>query len=182
MKRILLICIATVCVAMSSSALRITFNACFNGHWGEWHCMNLESELNSSGGRCFWGQYEEPYNYCFEFAINKRLSDETDTNGTWEVYEGTVTYFVNDEYPTIEAALQNNYNTPKVTPKQTGRPFLKKTVNAEIKKIIKEKQGKYISGYNFLGNPKYKDYTYNVITYNIWFEGIGVGIFLDPSK
>ncbi len=177
MKRILLLFLITTCGAMSIAAQKISFSACINGYWGDWHSRSIKTESSRNAIR-FWNSLEEPYNYCFEFTIDKSLPNE----GTWEVYEGVVTYFINDDYPTIKAALQKNYNTPKVTPKETGRPFLKKTAKAKIKRLTEQRQGEYVSGYNIWGNPKYKKYTYTVITYNVWFEDIGIGISLDYSN
>ena len=111
--------------------------------------------LKANGGIIFFDFQITNY-----VAPSKKEIKEHRKSGKWFEYVGTVSYYVNDEYPTAEAlAKACVFVTPN--PRQDVTPTVKRSTSARIK----------VAPYK-----KYPE------VYNIWFDKIGVGINIRGLK
>lgn len=146
----------------------------YDGYWSEWeeaYLSDLYGRLDPTipylkiygnySGFCTYGNTAHPSTYSFKFQItnytipDKKTKKEHLKKGKWYEYSGTVEYYVKEDLPTIKDILKRESifgHFPSITPSYGTR---KRSVNATIQ------------------IAPYKDHPR---VYNIWFEGVGVGI------
>jgi len=156
---------------------QIKINVYYDGYWGEWEnafVTTLSGGVDQSlpytkiygnySGFCTYRSNFHPSNYSFKFQINnyyqpdKKTRNEHLKTNKWYEYSGVVEYYINDDLPTMKDIMKAGYalgKFPAVQPDWQGAR--KRTTNATIQ----------IAPYK--DHPK---------VYNIWFEGVGVGIDL----
>ena len=166
-------------VASISSLCQIKVAAYYDGYWGEWeetYQTYFNGKLDPTfpyltvygnySGFCTYQSTAHPSTYSFKFQItnytapDKKTKKEHLKNGKWYEYSGTVEYYVNEKFPTIKDRLKISTmfgRFPSVSPSYEAK---KRIVNATIQ----------IAPYK--DHPK---------VYNIWFEGVGVGIDLGTT-
>lgn len=149
----------------------------YDGYWGEWeeaYHTNLYGMFDTTlpylkiygnySGFCTYQNTAHPSTYSFKFQItnyvvpDKKSRKEHLKSGKWYEYNGTVEYYVNNELPTIKQIMKRSSifgSFPLITPSTDTR---KRNVNATIQ------------------IAPYKDHPR---VYNIWFEGVAVGIDLN---
>ncbi|MCD8303445.1 MAG: hypothetical protein LUC86_01270 [Prevotellaceae bacterium] len=95
----------------------------------------------------------------FEFRITNYRAPSKDEikrhykTNQWYEYQGTVSYYVSDDYPTSEEIAKcSEFVIPD--PRKDVSPRVKRTAKATI---------------------KIAPYKYNPSVYNIWFDDIGIG-------
>lgn len=95
-------------------------------------------------------------NYTPPSKKERKRHKETDD---WFEYEGIVTYYVTDQYPTAEAfSKEARFVLPD--PRKSDTPYVKRTATARIRV-----------------SPDWIEDCPNL--FNIWFDGIGVAISVD---
>lgn len=148
-----------------------------HGYWTDWQTRNVYYSLlgssnkqlrmmlkynTSSGvftGMEFRREFANEWEWCFKFEIDnyyrttkKERKSHTKAN-KWYEYSGWVEYYVTDEYPTIEKVLEA-YKFPLIEPKgQTARAKRRARATIKIAPYKKEPE-----------------------CFNIYFDGVGVGI------
>lgn len=143
------------------------------GYWTSWDKRNYnlgyyfhrDFELKGlARGDTFSGMEirdagEQPWDWCFKVELDnyikpdKKIRKQCQKTNTWYEYSGWVEYYVTDEYPTIQKVLER-YRFPIIQPKgDTARA--KRRARATIK-IAPYKKA-----------PE---------CFNIYFDGVGVGI------
>lgn len=152
---ILLVCLLG-CFLNSKADIYSCFN--LNGIWGKW---DREILLYGSGSVSKAYLYlSQPYEFVFHWTIDnyikpsKQLKNQTKKEGKWLQYTGWVEYYVTEQYPTIESLIKSG----KIDywPNESTKGAVKRRASAIIKI-----------------NPDYKSAP---TVYNIWFDGVGVGI------
>lgn len=158
----------------------VSFCTLIDGYWGEWEqysmCLTVKQ---SSVSEYHYSDHPSQYRWKFTKSTSTPISYD---NG-WEVYNGTFEYYITDEYPNIKSLLLiSSWVSPSIHRTEYGEtPCVKRTVNATIK-VKKEVRNKDVFvGYNFWGNPKYKKEAYKYVTYNVYFENVGIGIAFDEN-
>lgn len=149
----------------SSSASDIYTCVNVNGYWSNWvyRSMMVYGRYSSIQIGGYNDDYRlcEPWDYSFKFTINnyhaptKKELKYHYKNNIWFEYSGTVEYWVNDEYPTIEAVFRN-FKWPAIA--QTGKTIRAKRTAKAIIRIAPYKK-----------HPK---------IYNIIFDNVGFAIDL----
>ena len=158
---------------------QIKVNAYYDGYWGEWEDgaiggffmgKPLEDDLlpyfkiyGNYSGFCMYLSDSHPSAYTFKFQANNYVTPDKKTkkyhlkNKKWYEFNGTVEYYTDDNYSNdIKKILKTgSLHFPLLKP--TNKNAKKRTVNAIIQ----------IAPYK--DHPK---------VYNIWFEGVAVGIDL----
>ena len=155
------------------SQVSMSTAAYVHGYWTSWEEKNYSNgyyfnrtfQLNGQvNGDTFSGMEirlngKQPWDWCFKFEIDnyykpdKKSRKEHQKNNTWYEYSGWVEYYVTDEYPTIQQVLEK-FEFPVVQPTgETARA--KRRARATIK-IAPYKKA-----------PE---------CFNIYFDGIGVGL------
>ncbi len=125
---------------------------CYKGQWSQWERLRYdqnEIESITASNNDIIGIKLRDYggNVYFEFVINNYKRGQAS-------YTGTVSYYVNDFYPTAEELakykvfIKPDYRTDRT-------PSVKRTAKATIKVVNKGKKP---------------------ATFNLWFDNIGVGI------
>lgn len=149
--------------------------AYLNNHWTGWNHqgylagnyyygnfsanMLYDSHTNTFSGLKFWEAYESSREWCFQFYMDnyvkpdKKARKYHEKNNIWYEYSGWVEYYVTDDYPTIAKVLER-YQFPMIQPTgDTARA--KRRARATIKIA-----------------PYKKEPT----CFNIYFDGVGVGL------
>lgn len=153
-------------VAMSTAAY-------VRGYWTSWDKRNYNMGYYfhrdfEIGGQVYGDTFSgmelrpvgtQPWDWCFKFEIDNYVKPDKKTrkqhqkSNTWYEYSGWVEYYVTDDYPTIQKVLER-YQFPEIRPTgETARA--KRRARATIK----------IAPYK-----KAPD------CFNIYFDGVGVGI------
>ncbi len=145
------------------------FRCCvyYDGYWGDWHGVSNKLYGNNSTMIIYVPEYHRSY-YQFKFTIENYYVPTKDEkkrrlkSKEWYQYNGTVEYYVTDDYPTIKDVFKKNA-FPSICPAihriEAGEtPCAKRTAKATIK------------------IEPYKDHPQ---VYNIWFEDVGFGINLN---
>lgn len=179
MKKILVL--VTMMTVFLSASAQIKICAYYDGYWGEWEDAYIFSLY---GGRNtvdeslpylkIYGNYsgfstyantDHPSAYMFKFQISNYLAPDKKTkkhhlkSNEWYEYSGVVEYFVKDEHDTIKDILKRGSAFGRIPAIQsTWSGARKRTAKATIK------------------IAPYKDHPR---VYNIWFEGVAVGIDLN---
>lgn len=171
----LLLLIVSLC---TSAQIRVC--AYYDGYWGEWEDGAVGGFLfgkpdpygdlpylkvyGNYSGFCIYYSDSHPSAYTFKFQANNYVTPDKKTkkthikNNEWYEYNGTVEYYVYDDRPTIRNILKE----------PTGFvhfPVVKPTIQSARKRIANAT----IQIAPYKEHPK---------VYNIWFEGVGVGIDL----
>ena len=162
-----------------TSAQKICF--CYKGAWSDWspRVYGIYSSQESlvedliSNFKFYYGDIYGASDYSgfslkkngveyFKFTIDypfqiapKKVRKEHLKTGEWYVYSGTVEYYVNDVYPTAQDLAKRNYLF-KPDPRSNSTPYVKRICKDATIKIAPYKK-----------RPE---------CFNIWFDGIGVGI------
>lgn len=170
---VIIICLSHKC----AYAQQICFN--YKGAWSEWRPSSLYADIygnresvlesfeiiyghiyvDSDFGGISLEEHGVTYfkfriDYPFQVAPKKVRKEHLKT-GEWYVYKGTVEYYVCDAYPTAQDLAKINYLvTPD--PRSDSTPC--------VKRICKD------------ATIKIAPYKKRPVCYNIWFDGIGVGI------
>ena len=180
--------IAKIILAMTMMIMSCEFTSaqsfcfCYKGAWSEWIVEYSNFSSNESLMRYFVTLYGDIYidsdfggislekngvTY-FKFRINypikkpsNKVRKEHLKNNEWYVYKGTVEYYVDDRYPTAQEIAKKNYLV-KPDPRTDITPCVKRICEDATIKIAPYKK-----------HPQ---------MYNIWFDGIGVGIDIKYLK
>lgn len=179
MKRKVILLLFLVVSLYASAQIKIC--GYYDGYWGEWEDAYIFSLY---GGRNtvdeslpylkIYGNYsgfstyantDHPSAYMFKFQISNYLAPDKKTkkhhlkSNEWYEYSGVVEYFVKDEHDTIKDILKRGSAFGRIPAIQSTWPGARKrTAKATIK------------------IAPYKDHPR---VYNIWFEGVAVGIDLN---
>lgn len=130
----------------------------YKGSWSKWskaygEISHYEDEsgivLQTSGGLVYFKFQISNYVPPTRKELRAHLK-----SGEWFTYKGTVEYSVNDQYPTAEAIAKAN-SFVKPDPRRDITPTVQRRTRCTIK----------IAPYKKLPS-----------CYNVWFDGIGVGI------
>lgn len=162
-----------------TSAQKVCF--CYKGAWSDWlplkryyssheeflsNCERLNGKFYGNSDYSAISLEKNGVTY-FKFTIDypfqiapKKVRKEHLKTGEWYVYSGTVEYYVNDGYPTAQEIAKNNHFVMP-NPRWDVTPCVKRTCNATIEIAPYKKR------------PE---------CYNIWFDGIGVGISIQYLK
>ena len=168
MKKILISILFSI-FAVSSSAVKFSTCAWYDGYWGNWESIEFNIRGNYSGMILYDPDYHPSY-YSFKFTINNFIPPTKDEkkrhikSDEWYQYEGVVEYYVTDAYPTIKDVFKK-FPFPSVCPalhkvEEGQTPCAKRTVKATIR----------IAPYK--DHPK---------VYNIMFEDVRLGIDLEGN-
>ena len=156
------------------------FNYYYDGYWGEWYnAYGVCLKGDFSGFICYWyhngdgSLRDHPSQWFLKIQIkdyiepSQVIKDAHLKDKTWYEYTGTVEYYISDEYQDIKSVLKSALNPiqhfvrPSKHRVEKGEtPCVKKTAQATIK----------IAPYK--DNPK---------DYNIWFDGVGIGISIKDT-
>ena len=160
---------------------QIKVSGYYDGYWGEWEDAYISSLYGDDNtvdtslpymkiygdysGFCTYANTDHPSAYMFKFQITNYITPDKKTrkyhlkNNKWFEYNGVVEYFVKDEHESIKDILAKGSVFGRIPATQSIWPGAKKRIaNATIK----------IAPYK--DHPK---------VYNIFFEGVGVGIDLN---
>lgn len=141
---------------------QIKINSYYDGYWGLWRNTSGCSIRGNYSGFIIYASQDHPSMYFFKFQISNYIVPDANTlkyhrkSNEWLQYSGTVEYFVSETYQTITDVLRRNHFPSKFD--SNKEPVAKRTTNATIR----------IAPYK--DHPK---------VYNIWFDGVGVGIDLN---
>lgn len=145
---------------------QIKINSYYDGYWEtSWRTTSGCKIRGNYSGFIIFAEEDHPSKYFFKFQISNYVTPDASTlkyhrkSETWLQYTGTVEYYVSESFPTILDVLRKNH-FPGITPTygEGKQPVAKRVANATIK----------IAPYK--DHPK---------VYNIWFDGVGVGIDLN---
>lgn len=161
MKKIFLIFALTI---ISQYAQSFTWSCFYNGYWGKWEeAFGYEAYGNYSGFVIYTSS-NHPSEYVFKFQIDTSIPPQVRMEGEngkerWYHYQGTVEYYVSEDYPTIVDVLKT-YGHPYIHPSSySSGPIAKRIARAEIKTWKRP--------WNDKRHPN---------CYNFVFDGIAVGI------
>lgn len=152
--------------------VNLAIAANINGYWSEQHDQRFSvyQDRPTSYGTFFiqtGAPGANPWDYTFKFIITnwrrptKQELDSCKKNDKWLEYSGIVEYWVNEDYPTIEAVIRK-FGWPSIAQSGTMK-HAKRTTKAKIQ----------IAPYNF-GDPP--------TIFNIWFDNVAVGVnFASPN-
>lgn len=154
-------------VSVCNCFAQIKTCAYYDGYWGNWKTWyNTWSIRGSYAGFILYLQGVHPSNYSFKFVIDSYSPPSKDVlkahrkANQWFEYTGTVEYYVIESYPTIKDLLKHD-GFPYWCPANVKtQPIAKRVTRAKIK----------IAPYKT--HPQ---------VYNIWFDGVGVGIDMDTQ-
>lgn len=141
---------------------QISVNSYYDGYWGKWLTASQCSIRGNYSGFIIYESTDHPSAYFFKFQISNYTIPDAKTlkiyrkNNQWLQFSGTVEYFVSERFQTIADVLRKNHFPSKFD--SNKEPVAKRTTNATIRIAP------------FKDHPK---------IYNIWFDGIGVGIDLN---
>lgn len=176
--------------ATASMSQSKKFACYYDGYWGNWSSYSAQMQGNYSGFNLYL-PWEHPSNYFFSIDIDNRTPPTKKEvkqhfkNKTWWEYTGTVEYYVCDVYPTIKDCL-----------KEFGRPLMKSDLETTeyssklsvLRATRIRQQGSFVAqGYtkrSARATIKIEPYSYKTLkpmVYNIFFDGIGLGLDLDGS-
>ena len=174
MKKILFLIVIVITSLTASAQIKVC--AYYDGYWGEWeeaYQSDLYGMLNPTlpylkiygnySGFCTYQNTVHPSNYSFKFQItnytipDKKTKKEHLKSGKWYEYSGTVEYYVNEELPTIKDILKRGSIVGRFPTISQSYGTYRRIANATIQ------------------IAPYKDYPQ---VYNIFFDGVGVGIDL----
>lgn len=175
MKKIFAFLFLSIEISITANA-QISTCAYYNGYWGQWksHTTRYSSfppsfEYGMRGnyfGFIIYKRGNHPSEYFFKFQIDSYIEPDKKTkkemlkNNKWYVFSGTVEYYVTESYSTIESILKE-YGFPYFSSKgKSGEPCAKRVAKAKIQ------------------IAPYKDHPR---VYNIWFDGVGVGIDMEDT-
>lgn len=167
MKKSIITIILVILFPIASHSQIFSFTNCciyIDGYWGEW-----KSESFKSSGRVdnfvLYRNEGHPSNFFVRVKIdNYQTPTKADLkshykSGTWYRYQGTVEYYVTDEYPTIQSILKTPIpwdNWMFITPEfKSHTSCVKRTAKAAI---------------NFLPDEYYN------LTINVFFDNVGFAI------
>lgn len=136
---------------------------CIDFVWSDWKDQYLDIHTLSGNYHsfCIYSTDYHPSSYLFKFTIDNFSKPDKKTirqhwrSKTWYEYTGWVEYNISESYPTAEAGLKGYWRMPTVS--KGGKGVITKRVRATIK----------IAPFKRLPN-----------TYNIFYEGVGLGISL----
>lgn len=178
MKKIIFSLLVLAIPLYASSQIKVA--GYFDGYWGEWENAYISAAsiydridyyfpyvkiYGDYSGFCTYLSDTHPSSYTFKFQISnysepdKKKKKEYLKANKWYEYSGIVEYYVRDDLPTILDVLKCGSafgRIPMIQPSE--KSARKKTARATIQ----------IAPYK--DHPK---------VYNIWFEGVGVGIDLN---
>lgn len=111
--------LAFLCSFLTQSvAAEFGCSAYYDGYWSSWHTIYAEC-YGKYSSFILYSSDVHPSNYFFKFTINnyqqptsKEIKAHRKSN-TWYEYQGTVEYYVHEDYPTIKDVL-----------KKEGFPFI----------------------------------------------------------
>lgn len=148
--------------------------AYYNGYWGNWKKLYSMRARSYYDNLVFYRENDHPSEYCWSIrfsddyiAPTKKVIKEHYKNKTWYEYSGWITYYISDDYSSIESIIKQ-CGYPCIAPsdhrlEKGDTPCVKKIVPAKIK----------IAPYKYGENPK---------CYNVWFENVGLAIDLIYSE
>lgn len=144
----------------------------YEGYWGEWNQLYTDIYGNY-GGFILYKNGEHKSNYFFKFEISHYITPTKKNirymkkNNRWFEYEGTVEYWVHEDYPTIKDVFRK-FGCPKRSHFETNymddkKPTVKRVAKAKIK----------IAPDFYKNHPR---------VYNIWFDDVAFAIDLRTNS
>ena len=164
MKKLLLFIF--LCIHSLFALSQIALCSYYNQNWGKWSNYNMKYK-GTYDEISFYQPEDHPSDWQWKFTINnykvpsKKELKAYRKRKEWLTYYGTFEYYIDDNNLSIQDMIQE-YGYPIVNPKnhrtyKGDRPCKRKTVNAIIRIC---------------------PYKKHPVVYNIFFEGVGLGIDL----
>lgn len=160
----------TTFIAPCNNCAQATIGVCcyYDGYWGEWKPLSIDLYGNY-GGFIFYNSGDHKSNYVFKFQISNYITPTKKAirymkkNNRWFEYEGTVEYWVHEDYPTIKDVFKK-FGCPmrfrfESQYSDNKKPTVKRVAKAKIQ----------IAPNFYKNHPR---------VYNIWFDDVGFGIDL----
>lgn len=185
LKKFFLLAFSLFCFLPVFPQSKLRINCYYDGYWGNWtdywnRCWG------NFGGFILYRDGEHKSNYHFAFHIDgytppsKKEIKEHRKNNTWWTYTGTVEYYISDVYPTFKSCLV-----------ELGRPLEKRdtesySYNDKLKLARATNMNKYgeVVGFTRVktnATIKIAPYKKHPETYNIWVDGVGLGIGMNGT-
>lgn len=165
----------------SQSTLRI--GCYYNSFWGDWKDYRAKC-YGSYAGFILYENGKHPSEYHFAFLIDgytpptKKEIKEHFKHNTWWTYTGTVEYYISDVYPTFKSALMELYQ-PLSEDDTKSESYQRKLSLAKATNIRKNGKAIGFTRVQSRATIKIAPYKEHPNTYNIWVEGVGLGISLN---
>lgn len=167
MKKFVVIIFTLFCISLDSQAqLRVC--GYFDGYWSSWVDVSDVQIYGNYEGFILYNKSEGPWDYRFKFTIdnfkvpNKKQRKKDIKSDTFYTFSGTVEYYISDDNPSVLFNFRNRKGPCFIGSKlDNGRPTKKITSKATIKVA------------------PFKDVP---TTYNIWFDGVALGINLNTIR
>lgn len=153
-----------VLVFITQYSLSFSWNCYYNGYWGKWKEAYGYAAYGNYSGFVIHYSSDHPSEYVFKFQIDTNIAPQIRMEGKngkerWYHYQGTVEYYVSEDYPTIVDVLKV-YGYPFLHPSSySSGPIAKRVAKAVIKTRKRPWDAKR--------HPE---------CYNFVFDGIAVGI------
>lgn len=146
------------------SSFSASYACYYDGYWSSYKNFSSLWEIYGDwSGFIIYSNLEHPSNYMFKFQIDTTIPPQKEINYNkgkeeeWYVCEGTVEYYVTEDYPTIKDILKE-YSFPIQRPKSyMSTPIVKRTAKAIIKTWKRP--------WNAKKHPK---------CYNFFFDNVGI--------
>lgn len=177
------IVISQVATAQNNGYYEVSYN--IDGVWSEWkeeYDKILIKEKNISTPYLSVSNISNHPSQ-FYWRITLTNGPITTDNDGWTTYEGTFEYYITDEYPDIRSIMLNDSYKRWINPAHHNTnkgqtPCVKRTAKAKIKIHNHYYTEDVVVGYNFWGNPKTQPQNFLNRTWNVWFDGVGFGVFI----
>ena len=98
-----------------NSSAQIYLNAFIDFIWGEWKPISSEIVIDGNyDGFIIYSKKEGPWNYRFKFTIDdmtfpiKKQRKKDIKDGKWYEFEGSVEYYISDDYPNAYSMFKEN--------------------------------------------------------------------------
>jgi hypothetical protein len=141
-----------------------------NGYWTEWQYTMLEFnykyrvETNTLSEIVLYKSYYNPWEWCMRITIDYKKPSRKEcfqhkSRNEWYEFDGTIEYWVNEEYPTSRELCKSISGYPHLN-EITGK--VKRTASARIR----------IPPFSYRQGPR---------VLNIWFDDIALAVCLGPK-
>lgn len=124
-------------IAISAESNCHSYSASLDGTWDKWKACNWSFSIVHGNEFRFYGANDNPRDYFFTIRYNgtdptKDEIKKHHKNQEWYEYTGTLTYFIDDDFPTAYSVLEKySWLATKKLHKQ-NRPILTKQVQCRI--------------------------------------------------
>lgn len=168
-KLAILFFLTVLSIGASAQAPVVRFSSFYDGYWGEWHGGDRYKATGTYNDFVVYHEYNHPSKYYYKIKFNvpnanngeipKKEKKRRLKNNEWYEYEGTIEFYLNENYSLVEHWIEGFGKIGNNVPYRNGGKYnILKTYPCTIK------------------IAPYKD---SPRTYNVYFDKFGIAFIIN---